>query len=120
MLKHWLENKKRKAVLALYMTATGNKSNFSIKCDLNIINGNILMKVNKLMPFEQQLRKYMSTENNKWHILKHWLENRRMAVLAVYMSATGYNSKFLCEPKTTGKSMSIKAKYWVLKPPLQT
>ena len=40
---------------SFFHIAAGNKSNIC-ECALNIINGNVPMNVNKLMPFEQQLK----------------------------------------------------------------
>ena len=50
------ENKKRKGISRVIHDCDREQIKFLCECALIIINGNIPMNVNKLMPFEQQLK----------------------------------------------------------------
>ena len=56
ILKHWQENEKRKDISRVRHDCDKEQIKFLCECALNIINGNIPINVNKLMPFEQQLK----------------------------------------------------------------
>ena len=55
-LKHWQENKKRNGISCVIHECDKEQIKFLCECALNISNRNIAMNVNKLMPFEQQLK----------------------------------------------------------------
>ena len=56
ILKHWQQRKKKKDLLHVLRDCDRHEIEFLCECALNIVNGNIPFNVDKLTPFEKQMK----------------------------------------------------------------